>query len=59
MMCQCYARLCGRDVNLLRDNRSATKSITDILAGIAIEQHKPSGVDAKILSLLRDGLRFF
>jgi hypothetical protein len=46
-------------VNLLRDNRSATKSITDILAGIAIEQHKPSGVDAKILSLLRDGLRFF
>ena len=58
-MCQCYARLCGRDVNLLRDNRSATKSITDVLAGIAIEEHKPSGVDAKILSLLRDRATIF
>lgn len=42
------------DANSLRDTRSATKSITDILIGIAIEEHKLSGVDAKILSLLPD-----
>lgn len=42
------------DANSVRDTRSATKSITDILIGIAIEEHKLSGVDAKILSLLPD-----
>jgi CubicO group peptidase (beta-lactamase class C family) len=40
------------DSATLRDTRSATKSITDILIGIAIEEHKLSGVDAKILALL-------
>jgi CubicO group peptidase (beta-lactamase class C family) len=42
------------DANSVRDTRSATKSITDILIGIAIEEHKLSGVDAQILSLLPD-----
>jgi CubicO group peptidase (beta-lactamase class C family) len=40
------------DAASLRDTRSATKSITDILIGIAINEHKLSGVDAKILALL-------
>jgi CubicO group peptidase (beta-lactamase class C family) len=45
------------DANTLRDTRSATKSITDILVGIAIEQHKLSGLDAKVLSILPDRAR--
>jgi CubicO group peptidase (beta-lactamase class C family) len=40
------------DAAALRDTRSATKSITDALIGIAIDEHKISGVDAKILALL-------
>src|SRR5208282_5191943 len=40
------------DATTLRDTRSATKSITDVLIGIAIDEHKLSGVDAKILTLL-------
>jgi CubicO group peptidase (beta-lactamase class C family) len=40
------------DVSTLRDTRSATKSITDILVGIAIQGRKLSGVDAKVLALL-------
>src|SRR3984957_20743284 len=40
------------DAASLRDTRSATKSITDALIGIAIDEHKISGVDAKILALL-------
>lgn len=38
----------------LRDTRSATKSITDILVGIAIDEKKLAGVDARILELLPD-----
>lgn len=38
----------------LRDTRSATKSITDILVGIAIDEKKLRGVDARILELLPD-----
>ena len=45
------------DAGTLRDTRSATKSITDVLVGIAIEEHKLSGVDAKILSLLPERAR--
>jgi len=45
------------DASTLRDTRSATKSITDILVGIAIVEHKLSGVDAKVLSLLPDRAR--
>jgi CubicO group peptidase (beta-lactamase class C family) len=40
------------DASTLRDTRSATKSITDILVGIAIREGKLPGVDAKILTLL-------
>lgn len=40
------------DANSLRDTRSATKSITDILVGIAIDEKKLSGVDARVLALL-------
>jgi len=40
------------DANMLRDTRSATKSITDILVGIAIGERKLSGVDARVLALL-------
>jgi CubicO group peptidase (beta-lactamase class C family) len=36
----------------LRDTRSATKSITDILVGIAIDEKKLGGVDARVLGLL-------
>ncbi len=42
------------DANTLRDTRSATKSITDILVGIALREKKLSGVDARVLALLPD-----
>lgn len=45
------------DATTLRDTRSATKSITDVLIGIAIDEHKLSGVDAKILGLLPERAR--
>jgi CubicO group peptidase (beta-lactamase class C family) len=40
------------DAQTLRDTRSATKSITSALVGIAIQEGKLSGVDAKVLGLL-------
>jgi len=42
------------DATTLRDTRSATKSITDILIGISIDEKKLNGVDARILQLLPD-----
>jgi CubicO group peptidase (beta-lactamase class C family) len=45
------------DAAALRDTRSATKSITDVLVGIALDEHKLSGVDAKILTLLPERAR--
>ena len=45
------------DASTLRDTRSATKSITDVLVGIAIDEHKLNGVDAKILALLPEHAR--
>ena len=45
------------DASTLRDTRSATKSITDILVGIAIGEKKLSGVDARVLALLPDRAR--
>lgn len=45
------------DAGTLRDTRSATKSITDILVGLAIQEHKLSGVDAKVFSLLPERAR--
>src|ERR1700675_665181 len=47
-----YERYFDGDAATLRDTRSATKSITDILIGIAIDEDKLSGVDAKVLALL-------
>jgi len=45
------------DATTVRDTRSATKSITDVLIGIAIDERKLSGVDAKILALLPERAR--
>jgi CubicO group peptidase (beta-lactamase class C family) len=45
------------DANSLRDTRSATKSITGALVGIAIAENKLSGVDARVLSLLPERAR--
>jgi CubicO group peptidase (beta-lactamase class C family) len=45
------------DTSTLRDTRSATKSITDILVGIAIGEKKLSGVDARVLALLPESAR--
>jgi CubicO group peptidase (beta-lactamase class C family) len=45
------------DANTLRDTRSATKSITGVLVGIAINDQKLSGVDALVFSLLPERAR--
>jgi len=45
------------DASTLRDTRSATKSITDALIGIAITEKKLSGVDARVLQLLPEHAR--
>jgi CubicO group peptidase (beta-lactamase class C family) len=45
------------DAATLRNPRSATKSITDVLVGIAIGEGKLSGVDARVLSLLPERAR--
>jgi CubicO group peptidase (beta-lactamase class C family) len=45
------------DATTLRNTRSATKSVTGILIGLAIQQGKLSGVDAKVLALLPERRR--
>ena len=45
------------DDSSLRDTRSATKSITGALIGIAIHENKLSGVNARVLDLLADRAR--
>lgn len=45
------------DANTLRDTRSATKSITDVLVGIAIDEKKLSGVNARVLAMLPERAR--
>jgi CubicO group peptidase (beta-lactamase class C family) len=45
------------DAGTLRDTRSATKSITDMLVGIAISERKLSGVDARVLASLPERAR--
>ena len=45
------------DAATLRDTRSATKSITDVLVGIAIHEKRLSGVDARVLALLPERAR--
>ena len=39
----------GSDASVLRDTRSATKTVTGTLLGIAIDKHLLSGVDASIM----------
>jgi CubicO group peptidase (beta-lactamase class C family) len=45
------------DALTLRDTRSATKTITGVLVGIAIQDRRLSGIDAKVLSLLPERAR--
>ncbi len=45
------------DASTLRDTRSATKSITDILVGIALRDKKLRGVDERIFGLLPEHAR--
>lgn len=52
-----YEDYVDSDANSLRDTRSATKSITSILVGIAIQEHKLKGVDAKVFPLVPDHAR--
>jgi CubicO group peptidase (beta-lactamase class C family) len=52
-----YAGYFEGDADTLRDTRSATKSITGALIGIAIREKKLSGVDARVLSLLPERAR--
>ncbi len=47
-----YEHYFAGDAHTLRDTRSATKSITDILIGIAIDKHQLAGVTAPLLSIL-------
>ena len=42
------------DATTLRDTRSAGKSVTSILTGIAIDQHKLPGVDARVFGYFAD-----
>ena len=44
----------GTDANTLMETRSATKSITSMLVGIAIDQGLLTGVDTPILPFFRD-----
>jgi len=48
-----YEHYFAGDAATLRDTRSATKSITDILVGIAIDEHKLSGVSAPVMQFFR------
>ncbi len=52
-----YASYFDGDAATRHNTRSATKSTTDVLIGIAIDEHKLSGVDAKILALLPERAR--
>jgi CubicO group peptidase (beta-lactamase class C family) len=47
-----YEKYFDGDADTLRDTRSATKSITDVLVGIAIRERKLPGVNARVLSFL-------
>jgi CubicO group peptidase (beta-lactamase class C family) len=52
-----YERYFEGDAATLRDTRSATKSITSLLVGLAIQDKKLSGINAKILNLLPEHRR--
>ena len=52
-----YENYFDGDASTLRNTRSATKSVTGILIGLAIQEGKLSGVDAKVLALLPERRR--
>jgi CubicO group peptidase (beta-lactamase class C family) len=52
-----YERYFDGDASTLRDTRSATKSMTSLLIGVAIQDKKLKGVDARILDLLPEHRR--
>jgi CubicO group peptidase (beta-lactamase class C family) len=52
-----YERYFDGEASSLRDTRSATKSITSLMVGLAIQDKKLRGVDAKILDLLPEHRR--
>lgn len=52
-----YEKYFDGDASTQRDTRSATKSITSALVGIAIQEHRLSGVKAKILDILPEHTR--
>ena len=47
-----YEQYFDGDAGTLRDTRSATKSITDMLVGIAIDEGKLKGVETRVLDVL-------
>src|SRR5438270_2810053 len=47
-----YEKYFEGDAGTLRDTRSASKSITSLLVGLAIQEKKLQGTDAKVLDLL-------
>jgi CubicO group peptidase (beta-lactamase class C family) len=52
-----YEKYFDGDASTLRDTRSATKSITSALIGIAIQEKKLAGVGTRVLSLLPEHAR--
>ena len=52
-----YEQYFDGDSQTLRNTRSATKSVTDVLVGIAIHDGKLSGVGAPVLALLPEHAR--
>jgi CubicO group peptidase (beta-lactamase class C family) len=49
-----YEAYLDGDAATLRDTRSAGKSVTSVLTGIAIDQHKLPGVDARVFGYFAD-----
>ena len=52
-----YEKYFEGDAATLRDTRSATKSITSLLVGLAIQEKKLRSIDAKVLDLLPEHRR--
>jgi CubicO group peptidase (beta-lactamase class C family) len=52
-----YEKYFDGDASTLRDTRSATKSITSLLVGLAIQDKKLTGTDARVLDLLPEHRR--